>query len=327
MNRIVSVLAGLALCCGLSAPAWAAEAPPCRQQDGRIVREVAGEVAGAAAFRQALGNGWTFALAPAAHGWTIAVLDANGTDLTQLTPPWRFEPNPRELYGWHFRSADNSGPNAGDVNAPQDLRAFLISPGVSGTGGFRPPAGALSDPAALEAEGSGVLAVLDYGLADLAPGQQARMVYLKFSACLSWLADAAPAAPGEDPGDAEQFGACGLGRPYALDRRLAPATLSGDFDGDGAHDIAAPVARDGDGAAGIAVCRAGTWLHLVGFDDDGAGALADLAAVDGWRLLARAAPGQAAGGASQPLRGDAITLSAAGAERLLFWDGAEFRLR
>lgn len=37
--------------------------------------------------------------------------------------------------------------------------------------------------------GTGTLYVLDYGLADLNPGQMARMVWLKFKVCLHWRAD------------------------------------------------------------------------------------------------------------------------------------------
>ena len=176
--------------------AWAAEPPPCLPRADHETRAIHGEVAGDQEFRAALDNGWTFTLVRELHGWTLAVVDRDGTDLTQLTPPWRFEPNPRQLYGWHFRNADNTAPNDGTVNAPQELRRFLISPSVSGTGGFRPPADKPVDPAALESEGRGTLFVIDDGLADLARGQQARMVYLKFSACLSWPAAESAAAAG-----------------------------------------------------------------------------------------------------------------------------------
>lgn len=192
MKLLVARCAVVAALVGTVLTVQAADAPACLPEPGRIVRRIDGEVSGAHTFLAELGNGWVFALRPAPHGWTLAVLDEAELDLTQLTPPWRFSPNPRELYGWHFRNADNSGPNEGEVNAPQTLRQFLISPGVSGTGGFRPPADAPADPESLLAEGSGTLVILDYGLADLRVGQQARMVYLRFSACLTWPdADAA----------------------------------------------------------------------------------------------------------------------------------------
>jgi len=47
----------------------------------------------------------------------------------------------------------------------------------------------------------GRLRVVDYGLADLDPGEQARMVYLDFQVCLTWPEryDPPPAALGDTP--------------------------------------------------------------------------------------------------------------------------------
>jgi len=128
-----------------------------------------------------------FALEPVEHGWVMRVYEhdtPDAVDLTALTPPLRMAPNPRDILGWHFRNADNTGPNRGEVNAPQEIRAFFISPGLAGTGGYRPP----PDPAAPglaapdpETDGVGRLRIRDYGLADLAPGERARMVYLAFA--------------------------------------------------------------------------------------------------------------------------------------------------
>lgn len=39
----------------------------------------------------------------------------------------------------------------------------------------------------IEKYGRGELFIEDYGLADLKEGQKARMVYMKFKACISWL--------------------------------------------------------------------------------------------------------------------------------------------
>jgi hypothetical protein len=164
-------------------------------------------------FREPFGRDWTFALVPAAHGWDIRVFDRAGMDLSQLTPPWRGAPNPREIHGWHFRNAANTGPNTGDVNAPQERRAFLISPAVSGTGGFKPSADAppadtpgpdtptnrgLTDSSVPHDEGRGVLTILDYDLADLSPGQKARMTRLKFAVCLNWPARTPATGDGAD---------------------------------------------------------------------------------------------------------------------------------
>lgn len=163
--------------------ALALQAPP-----GQQAENFAGEVRDGRDWRKSLGTDWRFVLRHEPYGWTIAVLNPAGMDLTQLTPPWRFEPNPRQLFGWHFRNADNSGPNDGSVNAPQTRRKFLISPSLSGTGGFRTPADKPADPSAFEGEGHGTFVIDHYGLADLAPGQKARLTSIKFRACLVWPA-------------------------------------------------------------------------------------------------------------------------------------------
>ena len=71
---------------------------------------------------QRISNRLSLALVPESHGYKIEVRDGEGWDLALMTPPMRDEAvNPRMISGWHFRSADNSGPNTGDVNAPQTL--------------------------------------------------------------------------------------------------------------------------------------------------------------------------------------------------------------
>lgn len=70
------------------------------------------------------GAAYEFRLAPVSHGWQIWVSDPAQPDLNFVavaTPPFRGI-NPARIEGWHFRNADNSGPNEpGDknVNAPQ----------------------------------------------------------------------------------------------------------------------------------------------------------------------------------------------------------------
>ncbi|MEQ8651678.1 MAG: hypothetical protein RIC87_04375 [Kiloniellales bacterium] len=219
-------------------------------------------IAGDRSFYRRLDNGWVFALMRAENGWSIRLYENDNIDqaldLTALTPPLGGVPNPRDIFGWHFRNADNTGPNLGDVNAPQALRAFVIAPTME--------AGPDS--------GIGWLKILDFGLAGLEPGGRARMNYLKFDACLTW-----PRSDSErdrlldlasfdfTPEDRETFGACGLDlATYALDARYLPRTLGGDIDGDGALDEVAQVRRIADDKRGLALCRAGTWLHLIGFD-------------------------------------------------------------
>jgi hypothetical protein len=315
-------------------PSSPSNAPPtCRVTEENHAEMFSGEVSGARPFHQSVGPGWTFTLLPQPHGWALRLVAADGLDLSQVTPPFH-GPNPRDLFGWHFRNADNSGVNDGSVNAPQRLRLFLFAPSIEGTGGYRPPRG---DAPEVDADGRGWLRIDDMGLADLAPGEQARMVYLKFTACLTWPKSAAlmreerdRSSPTFTPEEIETLGACGLRSPYEPKAYITPRMLGGDLDGDDAHDHAALVTRTTDGKFGLAVCRAGTYLELVGFDR----------AVDGlepgyfeqleaWTVQPVGAVPRYDGAPPLPaLDHDVITL-----ERIekssytLYWDGTRFRAR
>lgn len=253
---------------GLAGPAFAEDCVPTQ---GIHAHRIVGTVAGAQDFRQVLPNGWVFALLQAPHGWRLRVFDrapiGYGADLTALTPPLRGPVNPRDLFGWHFRNAANDGPNTGDVNAPQDLRAIVISSGLAGTGGLRPPDGPVTSS---PEDGIGWLLVRDKGLSDLNPGKLARMSYLSFEACLRWPKsseerDAESLSFTEE--DVEIFGACGLDLTrYELHAAITPRSLGGDFDGDGVLDQAAQIRRRSDGARGLALCRAGTRIDVIGMD-------------------------------------------------------------
>ena len=83
-------------------------------------------------YRHDLWNGLRFVLEPLDLGWRVAILDSTrpGEDLAAITPPYHFVPNPRDIEGWHFRNQANTGPNPGDVNAPQEIREFIFSPEV-----------------------------------------------------------------------------------------------------------------------------------------------------------------------------------------------------
>ena len=156
------------------------------------------------------------------------------------------------------------------------------------------------------------------------------MVFVKFSACLSWP-ETAPAAviPAATfaPEIIERFGACGLVAPNELTAFLQPLTIEGDFDGDGAHDLAAPVARATDGKRGLAICRAGTYLDLVGFE----GAMGEVVPayfdrIDKWALHARGPVGQSAEQGPPPaLRGDAIAIGKDdSSSALIYWTGTGY---
>ncbi|MEZ5488883.1 MAG: hypothetical protein R3F50_01020 [Gammaproteobacteria bacterium] len=287
----------------------------CEAQSGFVARTVDGEIGGIQAYREDLGNGWTFALLPAAFGWELRVFDRHGFDLTALTPP-RFGPNPREIFGWHFRNAENSASNDGSVNAPQHMRSFVIGADVGAVN----PAG-------------GTLTILDYGLADLEPGQQARMVYLRFQACLTLPqadeTEADQANSAITPEDIEIFGACGLAQPYTLDAYVSPPILEGDFDGDGAFDHVGAIIRAGDQKRAIGICRAGNWLEIVGVEES----LGDLSPdyfdeMDYWSVNPKGPvlESYSAEGPVPTPPGDTIIIGIEEASSvLLYWDGAQFQ--
>ncbi|WP_430401385.1 hypothetical protein [Hyphomonas sp.] len=233
------------------------------------------EVAGDRSFYQTLGNGWVFALMRVENGWSIRLYEkepvGSAVDLTSLTPPLRGAANPRDILGWHFRNKANTAPNTGDVNAPQELRAFVISPGLQGTAGLRASDGVqMPGPE----DGIGWLKVIDFGLANPVTGTPASMNWLKFDACLSWPRTDDEAAHLVDRAsldfvdeEKEAFGSCGLDlETYDLSARFLPRTLGGDLDSDGVLDEAAQVRRISDDQRGIAICRSGTRLEVLGFE-------------------------------------------------------------
>ncbi len=246
--------------------------------DGHLTATERPFVSGDRSFYQQLDNGWVFALVRADAGWSLRLYEhanvSDAVDLTSMTPPFSSVPNPRDIFGWHFRNADNTAPNQGDVNAPQHLRTFIVSPALAGTGGFKPPRDPnhLAHPEPGPDAGLGWLRVVDFGLANPEPGQRARMNYLEFDACITWPREPEEqarlqdlASPAYTDEDHEMFGVCGLDlNAHDLEARYLPRTLGGDLDGDGALDHVAQIQRISDGKRGLALCRAGTWLHQIG---------------------------------------------------------------
>ena len=166
----------IAVCCALSG--GAAHAAPCESGGGREPVRRPGEISGGARPTAPAGPGWTFALEPDNHGWTIRLLDQGGDDLARITPPFHFVPNPRELHGWHFRNRANTGPNIGDVNAPQRVREFIFD---QGTGADWPLAERVA-----AAAGRGTLEIKEFSLSPPEPGERASFTELAFDACLNW---------------------------------------------------------------------------------------------------------------------------------------------
>jgi hypothetical protein len=111
---------------------------------------------------------------------------ASSPDKPQLAPSTAFKRRlsvcvplstlkPIEIEGWHFRNGDNTGPNTGDVNAPDETRRFLFSP--------RWPH--CEEAARLDKNGFGVLEINDMELDNLAQGEKANIVEMEFSVVLT----------------------------------------------------------------------------------------------------------------------------------------------
>jgi hypothetical protein len=81
--------------------------------------------------RNSTPSGWILRLVPDERGWVLQVTVEGweNENLARLTPPWH-GPNARYLEGWHFRNADNTDPNDGSINQPQEFREFIFSPAV-----------------------------------------------------------------------------------------------------------------------------------------------------------------------------------------------------
>ncbi len=250
------------------------------------------EIYGQHEFVRELPNGWQFKLNRVEHGWEIRLFDKDpalgAVDLSQITPPLRGGvPNARQVFGWHFRNADNTGPNEGDVNAPQHLRLFLFDPALSGTGGLKLSDGELNVD---DAPGRGWLQVHELGLTDLLQDRRARANYLKFTACLTWPREpTSDAHIKTDEADLEIAGRCGLDlERWRLHTLVAPSVLGLDIDGDDANDLVFQIINRQTEERTLGLCRAGTWFHLLGEAVDAApGYLHTLSALENWQTVMR----------------------------------------
>jgi hypothetical protein len=133
-------------------------------------------------------SGWILRLVPGSDGWFLEVTTKGREmeDLARLTPPWHFVPNPRKIDGWHFRNADNTGPNNGSVNAPQELREFIFSPAVGRGIEYNGSGTTVEDVDKVRAFGRGWFFIESYGLTPPQRGGRAAFETITFSACLTW---------------------------------------------------------------------------------------------------------------------------------------------
>jgi len=170
----------------------AAKAPVC-QPDGnrRGAERLQGTVRKYERFTRTTSAGWIVTLLPIPEGWLLQIThkERESEDLARLTPPWHFVPNPREIEGWHFRNADNTGSNDGSVNAPQELREFIFSPEVGRGIAYNGSGTSPEDVAKVRAFGRGWLFIDSYTLTPPRRGERAGFESMTFSACLTWPAN------------------------------------------------------------------------------------------------------------------------------------------
>jgi hypothetical protein len=169
--------------------------PDCEPSADRGAQAFRGSLTAGESWVATTPGGWILRLVPTPEGWLVQVtaIGRKEEDLARLTPPFHFTPNPRFIEGWHFRNVENTGPNDGSVNAPQELREFIFSPrvgqeiqGPSATSGPT-----LADVEEVRAFGRGWLSIESYSLSPPGPGERASFRSLEFSACLTWPANTA----------------------------------------------------------------------------------------------------------------------------------------
>jgi hypothetical protein len=140
-------------------------------------------------FRHDLWDGLALELDPTEEGWRICVRDSTRPeeDLARFTPPFHFVPNPCDIEGWHFRNQANTGPNQGDVNAPQESRWFIFSREV---GRRIQPADSLEEAVTedevdrAEQRGRGALDIEDMVLTPPKQGEKAEILSMRFKVAI-----------------------------------------------------------------------------------------------------------------------------------------------
>jgi hypothetical protein len=172
--------------------AQARVAPQCTPAPGRSAEQVEGEVTKGQEFSKATSVGWILRLVPAQAGWflQIATKGRETEDLSRLTPPWHFVPNPRVIEGWHFRNADNTSPNEGSLMRLRSCANsyFLHRWGARFRGPWQRRARPLRRLSGSRHSGEVWLHLDEFRLTPPRRGERASFELLKFSACLTWPA-------------------------------------------------------------------------------------------------------------------------------------------
>ena len=164
-----------------------AAAPACETEPGRLAEQLEGQLIRGETLFETVPGGWALRLVPVDYGWRLEITmpGREDEDISRLTPPWHFVPNPRNIEGWHFRNSTNTGPNDGSVNAPQELREFIFSPEVGVSLGYNGSATSVEDVEKVRSLGRGWLFIESYTLSPPREGEKAAFESLVFTACLT----------------------------------------------------------------------------------------------------------------------------------------------
>jgi len=99
----------------------------------RFSDKISGHITAGERFHRPFGSRFEFILEPTLTGWEIVIREyGRSENLSRLTPPLHFTPNPREIEGWHLSdkpSDCSSRPYAGE-RGPDNPRRFIFSPEV-----------------------------------------------------------------------------------------------------------------------------------------------------------------------------------------------------
>lgn len=95
-----------------------------------------GRVKAGERYSHPFGRMFELVLEPMGQGWMLFVKEyGRDEDLTRLTPPLHFMPNPREIEGWHFLKDPTTCPDRAYLaeSGPDNPREFIFSPKVGQT--------------------------------------------------------------------------------------------------------------------------------------------------------------------------------------------------
>lgn len=99
----------------------------------RFNQKISGSIHAGEEFRRSFDSRFALILAPTPAGWEILVREhGREENLSRLTPPLHFAPNPREIEGWHLSEtpSDCKDRPYGAEAGPENPRKFIFSPEV-----------------------------------------------------------------------------------------------------------------------------------------------------------------------------------------------------